>query len=116
VEYVEGDYVVTSPVVRDPSGTPASLEERCFANCHQVAASLVALAFRLIELGQAQNLKLKAGISTGPSVAGIIGQSRKFYRLFGDTVNTAARMKAYGEAGLVHMTDHTYELIKVILR
>ena len=45
------------------------------------------------------------GITVGPVVAGIIGQSRKFFRLFGDTVNTASRVAHTAMEGEVLVTD-----------
>lgn len=55
----------------------------------------------------AEPLKLRIGIATGPVVAGVIGQNKFIYDLWGDTVNTASRMESSGVAGEIHITETT---------
>lgn len=43
----------------------------------------------------------RIGIHTGPLVAGVVGQDKFVYDVWGDTVNQAARLEASGEAGRV---------------
>ena len=42
----------------------------------------------------------------------MIGESKYQYDLWGDTVNIASRMESHGEAGKVHISSSTYELLR----
>lgn len=49
-------------------------------------------------------LQLRIGIHTGPVIAGVIGQHRFVYDLWGDTVNVASRVESQGVAEAIHVT------------
>jgi adenylate cyclase len=55
---------------------------------------------------------MRVGIHTGPVVAGIVGVKKFQYDIWGDTVNTAARMESSGEVARVNISQVTYELLK----
>ena len=55
---------------------------------------------------------LRVGMHTGPVVAGVVGKSKFAYDIWGDTVNTAARMETHGEAMRINVSEETYQLVK----
>ena len=58
------------------------------------------------------DLKLRIGMSTGPVVAGVIGQTRFTYDLWGDTVNIASRMETLCLPGLIQVGESTYQKLQ----
>ncbi|HET6341927.1 MAG TPA: adenylate/guanylate cyclase domain-containing protein [Gemmatimonadota bacterium] len=54
-------------------------------------------------------IALRFGIATGPVVAGVVGESKFAYDLWGDTVTTASRMESHGQAGWIQVTEGVYE-------
>ncbi len=55
---------------------------------------------------------LKIGIHTGPVIASISGKKKISYDIKGDTVNTASRIEAVSENGMILISVMTYELVK----
>ena len=53
-------------------------------------------------------LSLRIGIDIGPVVAGVIGVQKFSYDLWGDTVNTAARMESHGIPGAIQVTERAH--------
>lgn len=57
-------------------------------------------------------LEIRIGIHTGPIVAGVVGEKKFAYDIWGDTVNVASRMESSGEAGKINVSGATFELIR----
>ena len=55
---------------------------------------------------------IRIGIHTGTVIAGVVGQKKLSYDIWGDTVNTASRMESSGEAGKINISGTTYEFVK----
>jgi class 3 adenylate cyclase len=58
-----------------------------------------------------RGLRLRVGVASGPIMAGVIGEDKWAYDIWGDTVNVAARMESYGVPGLVQLAPSTRELL-----
>lgn len=55
---------------------------------------------------------LRIGMHTGPLVAGIIGEDKFVYDVWGDTVNIGSRMESQGEPGKIQVTPATKKAIE----
>jgi adenylate cyclase len=50
-------------------------------------------------------IEVRIGLHCGPAAAGVVGENKFLYDLWGDAVNTAARMESHGEAGKIHVSE-----------
>ncbi len=67
---------------------------------------------RLGKMGTERTFAVRIGVHSGSVVAGIVGVKKFAYDIWGDTVNTAARMEQNSEAGKINISQTTYELVK----
>ena len=56
-----------------------------------------------------EGLEVRIGLHAGPAVAGVIGNKKLFYDVWGETVNTASRMESHGEPGRIQVTCPVHE-------
>ncbi|MGL3209887.1 adenylate/guanylate cyclase domain-containing protein [Bradyrhizobium sp. BR 1433] len=52
-----------------------------------------------------QALQLRIGIHTGPVISGVVGNRRMTFDIWGDAVNTAWFMEAFGVAGQINVSE-----------
>ena len=57
-------------------------------------------------------LDIRIGINSGSLIAGIIGVKKFAYDIWGDTVNTAARMEQNSQPGKINISENTFGLVK----
>ena len=56
-------------------------------------------------------IKLRIGINSGPAISGVIGKSKFAFDVWGDTINTAARLESYGTPDCIHMSKNTFDIV-----
>lgn len=92
------------------SGVPSTRADHAQA-LTQMALDMLA-GLEKLPARNGKRIDFRLGINSGPLVAGVIGKTKFHYDLWGDTVNTASRMESHGDAGQVHITHATYELLQ----
>lgn len=58
------------------------------------------------------DLTIRTGIHSGPVTAGVLRGDRSRFQLFGDTVNTCARIETTGAGGLIHLSEESAKLLQ----
>lgn len=87
------------------SGAPTHRPDHAEAIAELALAMLAAT--RRISLETGHDLHMRVGIASGPVMAGVIGRTKFAYDVWGETVNRAARLEAYGEPGIVLIDEPT---------
>ena len=96
-----GDAYMVAAGIPEPRADHVEAVASLALDMGRALAEMPGDAFRL--------LNIRIGIHTGPVVAGVIGQRKFTYDLWGDAVNTASRMESHGAPGRIHVTRAVYE-------
>jgi adenylate cyclase len=70
----------------------------------QLALAMMNVIAQHPPLGRSR-LAMRIGIHCGEATAGVIGETRFSYDVWGDTVNLASRMESYGEPGRIQVSE-----------
>ncbi|HIJ89837.1 MAG: adenylate/guanylate cyclase domain-containing protein [Desulfobulbaceae bacterium] len=91
-------------------GAPLASREHAQQAVSAAMKLVTALAdFNLERFGleQERYFQCRLGIHSGTVTAGVVGQDRMQFDVFGDTVNIASRFESAGEAGRVNISEET---------
>ena len=92
------------------AGLPAARADHAAVIADMALDMQVEMARLRTEVGEP--LGLRIGIHSGPVVAGVIGERKFAYDVWGDTVNTASRMESNGVENRIQLTASTYASLR----
>lgn len=83
--------------------------ENCATDAIEFALNLIAEVEKFRIDQRLERLNLRIGIHTGSAIGAVIGQTRKTYDYWGDTVNIASRVQNRADPDVILVTEQTYE-------
>jgi adenylate cyclase len=83
-------------------------------HAQSMASLALAIQARIAEMNKhrLQPWCIRTGITSGPVVAGVIGEKRFIYDVWGDTVNNASRLENAAGTNEILISDSTYQLLR----
>jgi len=105
-----GDCYVAVAGLPEPRADHAVVMARFARECMSRMQSVV--RHLEVELGpDTAELSMRIGLHSGQVTAGVLRGDRARFQLFGDSVNTAARIENTGRPGRIHLSKETAELL-----
>ncbi|CAB9500970.1 Receptor-type guanylate cyclase gcy [Seminavis robusta] len=106
-----GDCYLAVTGIPDPQEEHAVImcqfARECMSKMYEVTAALE------LTLGpDTSDLAMRMGLHSGPVTAGVLRGRKSHFQLFGDTVNTAARMESTGTREKIQISQETAELVR----
>lgn len=82
-------------------------------HAHKIVLAALEMQEYISERNGRSSLKweMRAGVHSGDAIAGIVGNRKITYDIWGDTVNIASRMETHCEPGKVNISGKTFRLI-----
>lgn len=99
-------YMVASGL---PTKDPEHVQKLC-----QLALRMLSIGEKLQQDNPQKGLcvfDIRIGIHSGPVMAGVVGEKKFSYDIWGDTVNLAARMESASEKGRINISQKTRSLL-----
>lgn len=95
-------------------GLPFPIENHALKMVHAALDILKFVEDTKAEKESALSFNVRIGINTGPLVAGVVGNKKFSYDIWGDTVNVASRMESLSDSGKINISEATYNLVKEV--
>lgn len=83
------------------AGVPVPVDD----HAERIAEAALAIRDRIATREGDIDVQVRIGIATGPVVAGVIGEKKLYYDLWGNPVTIASRMQAHGLPGEIQVTE-----------
>ena len=84
----------------------------CFANKCLIQSQQICNALEAVLGHGTADLGFRVGLHSGPVTAGVLRGDKGRFQLFGDTVNTTARIETSGERNKIHCSEETANLLR----
>jgi class 3 adenylate cyclase len=106
-----GDSYVAVTGLPDPNPNHAVVMCRFARDCLHKMNTLTSRLEEVLGPGTGE-LTMRFGLNSGPVTAGVLRGEKSRFQLFGDTVNTAARMESNGMKNRIQLSQSTADELK----
>ncbi|KAL3778404.1 hypothetical protein HJC23_012117 [Cyclotella cryptica] len=108
-----GDCYIAAAGVPYPRDDHAVVLSEFAERCRRKANDVLIYLSLKAGMEDVSQLSIRIGIHSGPVTAGVLRGEKARFDLFGDTINTAARIESTGKPNMVHLSSETAELLEI---